>query len=151
MEHPNMEAEGVSFDYEFVAEQEVRRLFVMSSRAEEVTKHRDIINPEYEHERSMDSNGKWNGGSPRVFNDNGACGVGDDEVPCCNQTCSGLNYCSALNDRRIEDKYFPTLPFIQVGLDSPHSSHARMTTNNLTRAKMSICFSSRVAFTFFLK
>jgi len=81
--------------------EEDRRLFVMSSRAEEVTRHRDIVNADsYK-------------GHARVFEDSGVCGVQDTDAPCCNQTCSGLSYCTALNGRRIEDKYFPTLPEIQ--------------------------------------
>jgi hypothetical protein len=83
------------------ADEENRRLHVMTSRGNEVTRHRDIVT-------------RANGGSPRVFDDSGSCGVDDDQTPCCNQTCSDLSYCSALNGRRIEDKYFPTLPFIQV-------------------------------------
>jgi len=78
-----------------------RRLFVMTDRAEEVTRHRDIVGAGSVY------------GSPRVFDDSGACGIDDDQPPCCNQTCSDLKYCTALNGRRIEDKYFPTLPFIQ--------------------------------------
>lgn len=80
---------------------EARRLHVMTSRNSEVTRHRDIVT-------------RANGGSPRVFDNSGSCGVDDDQTPCCNQTCSDLSYCSALNGKRIEDKYYPTLPFIQV-------------------------------------
>jgi len=124
MEHPtNVENEN----FDLAAEYEARQLFVMSTRAQEVTKHRDIINPDNENTRAMDfEKGKWTGGSPRVFNDNGACGVADEDVPCCNQTCSGLNYCSALNGQRIEDKYFPTLPFIQGSCENFDERAARL-------------------------
>lgn len=84
-------------------ENEVRRLFLLTDRPSEVLLHRDIVTKE-------------NHGESRVFDDSSACGVADDQPPCCTQVCSGLQHCTALNDRRIEDKYFPTLPFIQVSL-----------------------------------
>ena len=67
----------------------------------QVDRHRDIVTVA-------------NGGSPRVFDDSNSCGIDDDQSPCCDETCEGLSHCAALNGRRIEDKYFPTLPFIQV-------------------------------------
>ena len=116
-------------------EEEKRRLFVMSSRATEVTRHRDIVtkdeNDDHNHDRdddeyTPDSRYTHAHERPRVFEDNGACGVDDDMPPCCNQTCYGLTHCTALNGRRIEDKYYPTLPFVQGSCDNLDDRASRL-------------------------
>jgi len=89
-------------------DEEERRLHMLTKRAVEVTRHRDIVTRHRDDDYS----------EHRTFEDNGACGVADDMPPCCNQTCFNLNYCTALNGRRIEDKYYPTLPFIQGSCDN---------------------------------
>jgi hypothetical protein len=106
-----LEGPAASFD-----EEEVRRLHVLTKRAVEVTRHRDIVTRHRDDDVS----------EHRTFEDNGACGVSDDMPPCCNQTCFDLSYCSALNGRRIEDKYYPTLPFIQGSCDNLDDRASRL-------------------------
>ena len=83
-----------------------RSLNVLTDRPDEVHNHLDI-NTQYSGTAEF-----FGHDGPRVFTDRGACGVLDSDTPCCNSTCTGLRYCSILNDKRIEDKYLPTLPEI---------------------------------------
>ena len=78
-----------------------RNLFKLTTRNEEKTQHRDIVKKNVQ-------------GLPRLFEDSNECGIADGQPPCCEELCHGLDKCSALNGRRIEDKYFPTLIDIQV-------------------------------------
>ena len=83
-----------------------RMLNALTNRQNEVPIHHDINTQNSGEEAYLGPQGS------RIFDDSGACGVLDSDKPCCNKTCTGLTHCTVLNGKRIEDKYYPTLPHI---------------------------------------